>query len=253
MRNFLCVLLRALGCSVLFGGVLMNSAAAASPAPLRHLVYTFDVSITSTTSIHSSGIGTTGSGVADYQGGVGDKGTITADVIAATADKGLVIDVSEQARNDRSATVVRCAVYGDGRVFYDTTRKVNDEEMSLLRVLGRDFVDPATLDANNHWRIANSSPALDISADYTIKSNTNGILQIDLQRVLKIKGAQASDTTTDGSIVYNLTDEVPNQVREDTMERSNGGISGDTTLHTQIELKLASDSMQMKRQAGAGT
>lgn len=243
---------RIAACSVLFGGLLTGSVAA-SPAPLRHLVYAFDVSIQSTTAAHGSGIGTTGSGVADYQGGVADKGTITADVIAATADKGLVIDVSEQARNDRSATVVRCAVYGDGRVFYDATRKVNDEEMELLRYLGRGFVDAAALDANNHWRIANPSPDLDISADYTVKSNTNGILQIELQRVINVKGAQSSNTTTDGSIVYDLPDEVPNQIREDTTERSGDALSGETTLHTQIQLKLASDSMQMKSQAGAGT
>ncbi|MDQ2680336.1 MAG: hypothetical protein M3Y21_04845 [Candidatus Eremiobacteraeota bacterium] len=223
---------------------------AVAPVPLRHLVYNFDVTVRSTTSVHSSGIGTTGSGVSDYTGGVGDKGTIVADVMAATADKGLVVDVSEQARNDRSATVVRCAVYGDGRVFCDPSRKVNDEEMAALRYLGRSFVDPTALDANNHWRIANASPALDISADYTVKSNTNGILNIDFQRVLAVKGAQASNTTTDGSLVYNLTDDVPSQITEDTMERSGSAMSGDSTIHTQIHLTLASDSMQARKQAG---
>lgn len=253
MKNFLQVLLSA-------AGVLALSAtlASADPAstPLRHLVYTFTFTVTSDLAVSSSGIGnssggsmssgTSASGVSDYRGGNADKGTITADVLQATPDGGLVIAISEQAENTRKAPVVKAAVYGDGRVFYDTSQTMNEEELELLRTLGRNFVDTSKLDAKNHWQITGSGTDLSVVADYTVKSNTNGILDIDMQRVVKITGAQAQNTTTDGSIVYNLADSMPTVIREESMLRQQQQMDQYNTTQTHIDLTLASDSLAQK-------
>ncbi|MEO6912914.1 MAG: hypothetical protein ABI182_02690 [Candidatus Baltobacteraceae bacterium] len=258
MKRFLRVLLPAAG----IFAISATFASADPTPPLRHLVYSFTFTTTSNLAISTSGISTgTGdgsmgsaapaSGVSNFRGGNADKGTITADVLQATPDGGLVVEISEQAENARKAPVVKTAVYGDGRVFYDTSQTMNDEELELLRALGRNFVDTSKLDAKNHWQITGSGTDLSVVADYTVKSNTNGILDIDMQRVIKVTGAQAQDTTTDGTIVYDLTDSMPTLIREESMARQQQQMDQYNTVQTHIDLTLASDSMHaVKKQAG---
>ncbi len=260
MRNFLRVLVPTVG----IFAMSMTMASAGPAKTLRHLIYNFTFTTTSNLAVSTSGISTgTGdgsmgstapaSGVSNFQGGNADKGTITADVLQATPDGGLVVEISEQAENTRKAPVVKAAVYGDGRVFYDSSQTMNEEELELLRTLGRNFVNTANLDAKNHWQITGSGADLSVAADYTIKSNTNGILDIEMQRVIKMTGAQAQNTTTDGSIIYNLADSMPTTIREESMTRQQQQMDQYSTMQTHIDLTLASDSIQTaKNQAGTG-
>ncbi|MBV9270349.1 MAG: hypothetical protein JO165_04590, partial [Candidatus Eremiobacteraeota bacterium] len=92
---------------------LSTTTAFADPAsgtPLRHLVYAFTYNVGTTDTIHSSGIGGDGpaSGMSDYQGGTQDKGTLTVDVMQSATDGGLVVKISEQARDTRSAQPALC-------------------------------------------------------------------------------------------------------------------------------------------------
>jgi len=140
-------------------GVFVASSAAMSPAqenpPIRHLVYDFAVGIESTLTVHDSGIGQggerggppgipSGTGVNDVRGGTSDEGTITVDVRQQSADGGLVVSVSEVAKNARTAKPALCALYGYNlTVVCDPNVKINEEEIALLRVLGRNFVSGA--------------------------------------------------------------------------------------------------------------
>ncbi|MDQ2680337.1 MAG: hypothetical protein M3Y21_04850 [Candidatus Eremiobacteraeota bacterium] len=261
MKKFLRVFLSAAG---LFA-MSATAAGADTPTPIRHLVYNFTYALISNLQISSSGISTSksdgsmgstapASGVSNYTGGNADKGTITADVLQATPDGGLVVNISEQAESTRKAPVVKAAIYGDGRVFYDTSQTMNEEELELLRTLGRNFVDTSRLDAKNHWQITGSGPDLSVVADYTVKSSANGIANIDIQRVVKMTGAQAQNTTTDGSIVYNLADSMPTVIHEESMQRRQQQMDQYNTIQTHIDLTLSSDSLTAaKKQAGAGS
>lgn len=215
---------------------------------MRQLAYSFDISITQDRTVHSSGVGEagggTGSGMTHYGGGNSDKGTITVDVLAVQPDTGLVVSVAEQGRGDRSAAPATCVVYGIGSVVCDSEKKVNEEEMSLLRVLGRNFVNPAQLDLKKHWQNVNAMPGGKEVNDYTISSDNNkGMLSIDYQRALTIEGANGYRADTTGNISYNQMLSVPLKLKEDTVTRRHVGQGQDDRIEQQLTLTLTTDSL----------
>jgi len=225
------------------GGAAWGTAPAANAKPIRHLSYTFDVAISSDESVHSSGIGGNGSGVTDYRGGYGDKGTISVDVLAVQPDTGLVVRISEAARETRSANPATCVVYGSSSPICDTSAKINDEELTLLRLLGRTFIDESQMDAKRHWQFASSSPTYSETNDFTVNRDQDGILDITGQRVTKASGARGYDATTNLQITYDKTKVVPTLVKEDTVLRRSEGMGKDNRIETMTTLTLASDSM----------
>jgi hypothetical protein len=219
---------------------------------MRHLAYSFDITITSELTVQSSGIdeaGGGGSGVTHYGAGNTDKGTITVDIMGVQPDTGLIVSIAEQGRGNRSAEPATCIVYGIGSVVCDPNAKVNEEEMSLLRVLGRNFVNTATIDAKRHWQnVANGAGGKEVN-DYTISSdNHDGLLGIDFQRVLTVEGASGYRADTHGSLSYNEKLSVPTQVKEDTVTRTHVGQGQDNRVEQQLTLNLTTDSL-----AQAGT
>ncbi|MFN2529376.1 MAG: hypothetical protein ABR584_11750 [Candidatus Baltobacteraceae bacterium] len=230
----------------LFCAALGSTAFADAPKPLRHLVYNFTVGISTNTAIGSSGIGTVGSGIANFGAGIADKGTITVDVLQAVDDKigkALVLNVSEQAQNGRTAVATPCIVYGDGSIVFDPTLKLNDEERSVIRYLGRGFVDTTKLDANNHWRFTKTNSQGNLQDDFTVKSATNGMLSIEVQSTMHIAGAQALDSTTNGTLVYDTSKTLLQKLHEETLVRQEEGLSRYSTSRTNVDATLASDSM----------
>lgn len=215
---------------------------------MRQLAYSFDISITQDRTVHSSGVGEagggTGSGMTHYGGGNSDKGTITIDVLMVQPDTGLVVSVAEQGRGDRTAAPATCVVYGIGSVVCDPDKKVNEEEMSLLRVLGRNFVNPSQLDLKKHWQNVNAMPGGKEVNDYTISSdNNNGLLSIDYQRALTIEGANGYRADTSGNISYNQKLSVPLKLKEDTVTRRHVGQGQDDRIEQQLTLTLTTDSL----------
>ena len=226
---------------------LSASVAIADQAPMRHLVYKFDVNFTTTSTVHSSGMSGDGpaSGVTDYRAGASDDGTITVDVLQAQPDSGLVVRVSEQARLRRSAPQTICVVYGTGSTICDLSKgELNAEEYSLIRFLGRDFINTSQIDAHRHWQYASQASQGNEVSDYTIGKTDNHVMNISYQRLLKVMGGQPFDATTDGTLQYNDELAMPVTVKEDTITRNNGMGGDNNKQETQITLSLQTDSMQ---------
>lgn len=223
---------------------LASAGASAQQKPMRHLAYTFDITITSERTVHDSGIGSGGSGIAHYGGGNSDKGTIAVDVMGVQPDTGLIVSVSEQGRADRTAEPATCVVYGIGSVICDPNAKVNEEEMSLLRVLGRDFINTSTIDNKHHWQNVVSNGNAKETNDYTISSdNHDGMLGIDFERALTVEGAGGYRSDTRGSLSYNQKLSVPTQLKEDTVTRTTLGQGQDDRTERQLTLSLTTDSL----------
>jgi hypothetical protein len=225
---------------------LASSAAFAdAPKPIRHLVYKFDVTLSTTSTVHDSGLdGGPESGSTDYHAGSTDQGQITVDVLQVQPDTGLVVQVSEQAINRRNSVPTMCVVYGTGTVICDQTKGgVNEEESSLLRFLGRNFVNPALVDKNNHWQTTASDGQSKETNDFTLGKASADTVPITYQRVLKVEGASGFDATTDGSLTYNEKLSVPVLIKEDTTTRKNTGMGNYDTNRQQITLTLTGDSL----------
>ena len=121
-----CKLAAAAVVAFLVSATLPALAVTSSPQ-VRHLVYSFTWGTTNTTEVHTSGMGSVGnptgaggmsdhgsaSGMSSASGGTSDRGTISVDVVRQQSDGGLVVNVSEQAIERRSAPAATCVVYGD--------------------------------------------------------------------------------------------------------------------------------------------
>jgi hypothetical protein len=204
-----------------------------------------DIGPSSTSNEH--GGSTTGgaestSGISDYHGKLDDKGTMTVDIVSRQPDKGLVVTISEQGQNTRRAPPATCVVYGDTRVICDPNKTVYQEEYTLLRFLGANFVDPSQLDANKHWAIDQAGQMNTVKADYTVTSNANGSMQISESRKIIPNGGGSQTTDIQTKIGYDTTRSVPTSIDEYTTQRQDNGVSGTTTTIYQTTLQLVSDS-----------
>lgn len=225
---------------------LTAGAAFADQAPVRHLVYNFDVSFNTTSTVHDSGVdGGPVSGSMDYKAGTMDKGTIVVDVLTVQPDSGLVVRVSEQAHDTRSSVPTMCVAYGSGAVICDQSHgDLNEEEMSLLRVIGKDFINQSLIDAKHHWQYSQSTAQAKETNDYTINSTNGDMLGISFERVLKVETGQPFDATTNGTITYNQKLSVPTGLNEDTITRRDTGGGNYDRIEQRVTLSLAADSMQ---------
>lgn len=226
---------------------LTAGIALADGAPIRHLVYKFDVRFTTTSTVHSSGFVGDGpaSGTSDLRMGSDDDGTITVDVLQVQPDSGLVLRISEQARLRRSAQPTLCVVYGTGSTICDQSHgEMNEEEMTLMRFLGRNFVNTSVMDAKRHWQYASTAPRATETSNYTLDKADANVMNISYQRQLKVTGAQPFEATTEGSLSYNDLLSMPVSINEDTVTRKNGMGGNADKIEQKIDLSLASDSMQ---------
>jgi hypothetical protein len=244
--------------------VTASPAGAATTVPqVRHLVYSFTWGTTNSTEVHTSGMaeGSGGSGgmaaaapsssgnasgISSYGGGASDHGTIAVDVLRQQPDGGVVVSVSEQAVERRSAPPATCVAYGDLTVVCDPNKKITVEELTLLRLLGSNFVDPNQLDAARHWRRQQQAGTSSSIADFTISKNANGIMTIDESRVEKDSGGaspQTSDVTA--TIGYDFGRTIPTSIDESTTMRSEQGEQYQT-VKSETVLQLQSDSSAAK-------
>ncbi len=226
----------------------------ASPGPLRHLVYTFTWGTANSTEVHVSGLGNGSpvsaytpnqigepSGISSFSASNSDKGSITVDVLREQPnDHGLVVTVSEQAQDTRSAVPATCVVFGNTDVICDPSAKINYEELTLLRFLGANFVDPGQIDAKLHWKVGESNGSYSVSADYTIAKNVNGALTISEDRI--VRPTKAETSTIDSTIGYDFNRQIPTTITEYAIERSEVGEQY-VTIKTETVLNLQADSM----------
>jgi hypothetical protein len=195
---------------------------------------------TETESLNTAG-GT--NGMSTYQGQLNDKGTITVNIVRQQPDGALVVMISEQGENVHRAPPAECVVYGNTNVICDPNKTVYTEEYTLLRFLGGNFVDPNALDANRHWQIVQNTPTLDVTANYTINSQSNGIMQIGESRSLRYPKGGSLTTDIQSKIGYDFKRSLPISVDEYTQQRLDNGAVGTTRTIYQTTLNLVSDSM----------
>ncbi|MBV8531485.1 MAG: hypothetical protein JO104_09225, partial [Candidatus Eremiobacteraeota bacterium] len=106
------------------------------------------------------------------------------------------------------------------------------------------FVDPNQLDANKHWTIVqNTGDGNNVSADYTINSNSNGMMQIGEKRQVKQIGVGHLTTDIETKVGYDFARAVPTSVDEYAQQHTDSGIKGTSVTIYQTTLNLVSDTM----------
>lgn len=231
---------------------LLLAASAQAPNVIRHLDFHFGISVQTTDTNHTSGIGGGPiSGVANSTAGGSTEGTIAVDVVGLRPDGGLIVNVLENSREIPHPDTAQCITWGVGTVVCEPGKHTTPEEQALLRYMGRHFVNPSMIDAKNHWSIGTNGKDRSETTGYRIISNDSGVMDISFERVTKMPGVQGFSATTDGKLIYDSNLTVPREISEDTLLRSslvNGSVvqGGYEQVHTMINLKLLDDSMAAK-------
>ncbi|HET9095239.1 MAG TPA: hypothetical protein VFN37_01145 [Candidatus Baltobacteraceae bacterium] len=198
-------------------------AAAADPAPIRHLEY--HVSGHTTVNAQSESYDGTSSGM----GSVGYDGTMSVDVLALAKDGGMVVRASVMMNGEiRPEEAVTCAVYGDGRVICPQNAPISGAMHVLFSRLGRDFYDPSIVDASGKW--TRNDDGGGVSADATFTSTPTkdpNVLEIREHLTVEPRGQIASGWTDEAQIRYNTALSVPLSIHDVSTPDSrsdNGGV-----------------------------
>ncbi len=241
---------------VLAGMVLFAAPAQADQNAWRHLVYSVGVNVATRTDVLVSGKPATVvmgspsqesgqmSGTNSSTDSMLSKGTMTVDIIGLTADNALAMQVSEDTDN-RKAPPVRVDVTSDGkvRVPADQTLNVSQEEQTLLRMLARNFLTAQDARAG-HWIQHLSLTYVDVDEAYRITDiQPNGDVTIALDQMMKVPGAQHSESKFHGTIIYSSKYKVPRSVSLEGISRREG-IDHAETADSKLNLDLLSDSFQ---------
>jgi hypothetical protein len=229
---------------VFYGLTAQTPAPSSSPAPkpLRHLEYAFSVDEEGQSESHFNGIGNgveTSSGVGSSVSSNGGDGTMYVDILSVTPDGALSVRISEYVRNDaRPRAAYTCTVYGNTSVICPSVPAPSQAEWVLLSYLGRQFVEAAPWDSNNHWqrKVANGQ--------YTLVEDFN-IVSADGAKPTVIHETKKMDTHDGGfgtstehvQITYDRSMEIPDVVHDD-MDSVGGSGSG----HSVFDFHLTNDS-----------
>ncbi|MGA7569756.1 MAG: hypothetical protein WBG27_08860 [Candidatus Aquilonibacter sp.] len=220
-----------------------------SPAPMRHLVYSFTYGSTSSVTTRDSGFNdangaSAGNGRESYTDRSGDNGTITVDVMREEQDTGLVLTVSESGSNTaRDAKPAECVAYSTGTPICDPNAVINPEEYTVIRLLGAHFVNPSVLDAKSHWQISTRGSQFNTISDYTIVKNTGGLMQIDESTKLTYQGSRTGSSSVTNTIGYDFNRQVPTSIAEITTDHGAHPGSNDADTTVTVDATLITDSM----------
>ena len=191
----------------------------------RHFVYSYDID--------------TAAQVSD--GSKSDVGTILVDVLGFQTDTGTVVRVSEQSKARPDLKPAMCVTYGTGLVQCDAIANVTVEEMCLLRVLGRNFVNWAELDRQRAWHNGAFDGHTRESNDFQITGQTHGLFDIAFKRVLNVPGFDGYVSTTNGHVSYDRDHSAPMTLTQETVTKPQTG-DRDRIIED-LTLRLQSDSL----------
>lgn len=170
-----------------------------------------------------------------------DRGTIQVDVVSVQSDTGTVVRVSEQSQARPNLQPAACVAYGTGLVQCDAIQNVTVEEMSLLRLLGRDFLNWGQIDRQRSWHNGAFDGRARETNDYRITAQTNGLFEIAFERVLSVPGYDGYISTTKGRLSYNSDRSTPTSVTQQTITTPQTGVPNQ--IVEDLTLTLQSNSL----------
>jgi hypothetical protein len=220
--------------------IASGAAARADTPPLRHLVYSFTFESKQNGDVPNDPGST---GASTYTGNLDDTGTITVDVLREAPDRGLVVVVSERGNQTRSGEATTCAVYGNTNVACDPSKKVNREELTLLRFLGANFLDPARLEGKQSWTVSEKKPGDTMTANYRIDKSDGDVMAVSETRHVEDTSQGVTTFDAETKFDYVASRLLPTAIDEYATEQRHAGVNGVYTTVYQTTLKLDSDSM----------
>ncbi len=181
----------------------------------------------------------TGAGVGGGAANLGGAGTMFVDVMSVAQDGALTVRISEQVeREPRPGQVYTCTVYGNTTVLCPSVPSPSDAQWILLSYLGRQFVDAAPWDANNHWQRKVTNSQYSLVEDFTLTDASNGKrLMIREHKKMDLHNGGFDTQAEDVNIVYDRSMEVPTSIHDEAQDAGTEGSS-----HATFDFQLIQDS-----------
>lgn len=193
--------------------------------PLRHLEYSFSVAVEGLQgyrfAAQGAGLQTVDrfGNVADPEGG---SGTMLVDVMSIAQDGALVVRIAELVRGDpRPRQTFTCAVYGDTTVVCNSTPSPSEAEWVLLGYLGRQFIDSAPWDAQGRWQRTVHASQYTAQENFTLVNAKNDRnIVVHEGKTMKLSDINLEQQTSEVTIDYDRTMEVPDVIRDEVSASS---------------------------------
>ncbi|MBV9103053.1 MAG: hypothetical protein JO060_05640 [Candidatus Eremiobacteraeota bacterium] len=215
----------------------LAAAADQTPAkPLRHLSYDVNVGATTNQDL-TNYYGHMTSG----KGATASHGTISADVVGLGNEKSLYVRVWESS-DTRKAPPVSVQVLADGRVAFDPkdAENLNPEEQVLVGLLGRAVVADHDLAEGSQWKVTVGNG--DVTTYRVLSLVDDDKVNLSVERVANILGAEPMEVTITGRILYNFKLSAPvNAALNQHMVAK--GLSTQTTSDLSFQYRLSEDSL----------
>jgi hypothetical protein len=202
------------------GLTAQTPAPAVSPGkPMRHLEYSFNISVEGLQNSKVRGAGGTqtvnnaGNAVATE----GGNGTMFVDILSVAPDGALIVRISELVEGEqRPRPANTCNVYGSTSVFCPAASAPSAAEWLLLSYLGRQFIDAAPWDAQGHWQRKEQSAQFNSEEDFTLVDAGDGKKVVVREiKTTQLQHGAFDSQTSDITINYDRAMEVPDIIRAD--------------------------------------
>jgi hypothetical protein len=247
--------------AALLGTAPLLASAAEGPRPIRSLTYAVDLHVIESLDTPGGAIAAqravvavkgrassgpprsqVGSAEAHTSGGMSAQGSITIDVLEATDDAGLVVEIAENAPK-RERPKVKVGVAADGALLYDPANydKLTEEELAVVRWLGRNFYGDHPKDVGTAWTVDQSTNGHTDIERYRVLARDDARVTLDYALEERTSSVGGFAGTRAGSIVYDTAMILPVKVSFESVSRRQFGQSYDT-LRTSIRLTLTADS-----------
>lgn len=247
--------------AALLGTAPLFASAAEGPRPIRSLTYAVDLHIIESLDTPGGAIPTqravvvvkgrstggpprsqVGSAESHASGGMSAQGSITIDVLEATDDAGLVVEIAENAPK-RERPKVKVGIAADGALFYDPANydKLTEEELAVVRWLGRNFYGDHPKDVGTAWTVDQSTNGHTDIERYRVLARDDARVTLDYALEERTSSVGGFAGTRAGSLVYDTAMVLPVKVSFESVARRQLGQSYNT-LRTSIRLTLTADS-----------
>lgn len=186
-----------------------------------------------------NGINSGGAGVGTDQVSDGAEGTMSVDVLSLAGDGALNVRILESVKQEaRPRQSYTCAVYGNTSVLCPEGPVPTEAEYMLMSYLGRQFVDGAPWDPQNHWQRKYDLSGGNVTEDFSLADTGDGkhvkITEVRKTQLHSVGFASQNENVT---ITYDRSMEVPDTINAMADSSSEGG-----TEHSTFDYTLLSDS-----------
>ncbi len=118
----------------------------------------------------------------------------------------------------RASAAATCVVFPTTGLVCDPSKTISAEEITLLRFLAPGIVDPKQ--DPRHWQMHDGGPQASFTATYSVLENAGGLVTIGEQRSAKGEAGPNSTDESKATFTYDIARAVPTAIDDSVVQRT---------------------------------